>query len=46
MAAVCSMGTSQKKKVRMLANAMCENLQFAQVFSNAGEIPLLTDLFG
>ncbi|XGW26990.1 hypothetical protein V3C99_007515 [Haemonchus contortus] len=32
--------------VTMLANAMCENLQFAQVFSNAGEIPLLTDLFG
>lgn len=32
--------------VTLLANAMCENLQFAQVFSNAGEIPLLTDLFG
>ncbi|KAL6737141.1 hypothetical protein Aduo_010811 [Ancylostoma duodenale] len=32
--------------VTMLANAMCENLQFAQVFSNTGEIPLLTDLFG
>uniref|UniRef100_A0A1I7X3X3 NFE2L2 n=1 Tax=Heterorhabditis bacteriophora TaxID=37862 RepID=A0A1I7X3X3_HETBA len=30
----------------MLANAMCENLQFAQVFSTQGEIPLLTDLFG
>ncbi|KHJ88916.1 Ligand-binding domain of nuclear hormone receptor [Oesophagostomum dentatum] len=30
----------------MLANAMCENLQFAQVFSSTGEIPLLTDLFG
>ncbi|VDL65435.1 unnamed protein product [Nippostrongylus brasiliensis] len=32
--------------VTMLANAMCENLQFAQVFSTSGEIPLLTDLFG
>ncbi|KAF1756184.1 hypothetical protein GCK72_012637 [Caenorhabditis remanei] len=29
-----------------LANAMSENLQFAQTFSNQGEIPLLTDLFG
>lgn len=25
---------------------MSENLQFAQTFSNQGEIPLLTDLFG
>ncbi|KAK6751151.1 hypothetical protein RB195_002866 [Necator americanus] len=32
--------------VTVLANTMCENLQFAQVFSNTGEIPLLTDLFG
>ncbi|KAF1756186.1 hypothetical protein GCK72_012639 [Caenorhabditis remanei] len=29
-----------------LANAMSENLQFAQTFLNQGEIPLLTDLFG
>uniref|UniRef100_A0A8R1I9T9 NR LBD domain-containing protein n=1 Tax=Caenorhabditis japonica TaxID=281687 RepID=A0A8R1I9T9_CAEJA len=32
--------------VTELANAMSENLQFAQTFSNQGEIPLLTDLFG
>ncbi|VDM63322.1 unnamed protein product [Angiostrongylus costaricensis] len=32
--------------VTMLANSMCENLQFAQIFSNSGRIPLLTDLFG
>ncbi|CAI2352285.1 unnamed protein product [Caenorhabditis sp. 36 PRJEB53466] len=32
--------------VSELANAMSENLQFAQTFSNQGEIPLLTDLFG
>uniref|UniRef100_A0A158PCT9 NR LBD domain-containing protein n=1 Tax=Angiostrongylus cantonensis TaxID=6313 RepID=A0A158PCT9_ANGCA len=32
--------------VTMLANSMCENLQFAQIFSNSGMIPLLTDLFG
>ncbi|KJH41402.1 Ligand-binding domain of nuclear hormone receptor [Dictyocaulus viviparus] len=30
----------------MLANTMCENMQFAQAFLNFGQFPLLTDLFG
>ncbi|KAL3119398.1 hypothetical protein niasHT_008607 [Heterodera trifolii] len=32
--------------VASLANAMCENLRFAQTFSLLGGIPLLTSLFG
>ncbi|KJH40887.1 hypothetical protein DICVIV_13150, partial [Dictyocaulus viviparus] len=32
--------------VKMLANTMCENMQFAQAFLNFGQFPLLTDLFG
>ncbi|CAD6191308.1 unnamed protein product [Caenorhabditis auriculariae] len=32
--------------VTLLANAMCENLQFSQTFSSQGSIPLLTDMFG
>ncbi|KJH39717.1 hypothetical protein DICVIV_14397 [Dictyocaulus viviparus] len=32
--------------VTMLANTMCENMQFAQAFLDFGQFPLLTDLFG